>query len=88
MPMNTTTKHQTSEEWAEAFAQRLLTCASLLGAIDADIRAAIDNYSAAVINEPESVDLLTGPESADIRHALRSLAMRLDRSALAKSSEV
>ena len=86
--LNTSSRHQVGEEWAELFAQHLLACASLLGSIDTDIRAAIDNYSAAVINEPEAVDLLTGPESADIRHALRSLAMRLDRSALAKSSEV
>jgi len=72
-----------TSEQSDQLAQVLLLCASQLGAVDQAIREAMrPELPDAFRNEPEAIDLLTGPENADLRYALRSLAMRLDRGAI------
>jgi hypothetical protein len=69
----------------ETAARLLLACAASLGEVENLVRSLCFEAPEVCRSESEAVDLLTGPEIANIRHALRSLAMRLDRGAVGKS---
>lgn len=75
-----------SSENAELMAQRLLRAAAMLGEIQNDLDNLARDGAAQITAEQESYEtiILTG---ADVMYALRSLAMRFDRAALAKFDE-
>ena len=72
-------------EKAERIAATLLRCASEIGKVEKIIREECLDCDQ-MVNSPDLVDAITGPEIEAIRYSMRELAMKLDRAALVKFS--
>lgn len=74
----------TAEE-AEKQAQWLMQQATMLGEVETRVRDWVrGHYCESLRSHPEVVDMLTGPEIAQVRTSLREAAMLLDRAAAVK----
>ena len=75
-----------NSENAELMAQRMMRAASILGGIQNDLDNLAREGAAQIKAEPANYeDIII--KGGDVMHALRSMAMRFDRAALAKFGE-